>query len=85
MSCTWWLNTAGLGLSVIAAVLMYYFPSHVQLFTEKGEGHVTWVSNANEQKKVLGKWQLRFSKTAPVLLAFGFALQLVAAWLVRAS
>lgn len=81
MTCAWILNVAGLIVSTVAAVLMYYFPPRVQLVTEKGEPVVTWTSNARPEKQSLGKWQARLSKVGPAMLAVGFLMQLTAAFL----
>ena len=81
MTCAWILNVAGLIVSTVAAVLMYYFPPRVQLVTEKGEPVVTWTSNARPEKQSLGKWQARLSKVGPAVLVVGFLMQLTAAFL----
>jgi hypothetical protein len=81
MTCVWILNVAGLVLNTIAAGLMYYFPPRVQQFTEKGEAFLTFVSNPKEQKASVGKRQARLTKVGPGLLALGFGLQLVSAFL----
>ena len=75
------LNIVGLVFNTITAVLMYYFPPRVHLFTEKGESVVTWLSNSNKQKAAIGKWQVLLAKVGPALLALGFSLQLVSAFL----
>ena len=36
-SCAWILNVCGLVISITAALLMFYFPPRVQLYTERGE------------------------------------------------
>ena len=79
MPTAWVINAVGLAISTIAAVLMYYFPPSVILYTEKGEPHINFVGNSTEKGRRWGKWQLYLSKAAPWLLAFGFFLQLIAA------
>lgn len=81
MTTTLVLNVAGLFIGLVAAILMYYFPPRVILYTEKGEPHVTWTSNATDEGKRRGKHQSRLSKAAPCLLAIAFILQLIAALL----
>ena len=79
MWLAWWLNVAGLGLTTVAAMLMYFFPPAVISYTAKGEGAVTFVGNPSEEGKRIGIRQRRYSKAAILLLAIGFALQLVSA------
>lgn len=74
----WVLNAVGLCIGIGAAVLMYYFPPRVVLYTEKGEPYGGFVGNPTENGKLRGKWQIFFAKIAPWLLALGFLLQLVA-------
>jgi hypothetical protein len=81
MTCAWILNIVGLAFNTIAAILMYYFPPRVQLFTEKGESLVMWLSNSNEKKAAIGKRQILLAKFGPALLALGFSLQLVSVFL----
>jgi hypothetical protein len=80
MNCGWTLNVIGLVLATIAAVLMSFFPPRVRLYTEKGESFTQWTSDAKEEKRSLGMWQARLSKSGPVLLVVGFVLQLIAAF-----
>jgi hypothetical protein len=81
MSCSWLLNVVGLIISTAAAVMMLYFPPRAVMYTEKGEGVVSFVSNPTEKGKLLGKWQTRLAKVGPSLLILGFAFQLIAAWI----
>ncbi len=55
---------------------MYLFSPRVQLYTEKGEGIINWVTNPQEGKKRIGKWQIRLTKVGPALLVIAFLLQL---------
>lgn len=72
------LNVAGLFFGLLAAILMYYFPPRVLLYTEKGEPEITWTGNATDEGKRRGKHQLWLSKAAPCFLATAFLLQLIA-------
>jgi len=77
MNLAWWLNTLGLLLATGAALLMYYCPTRVQLYTEKGDSVVTWTRGTpSENMKRRGQLQIALSRIAPLLLAFGFLLQL---------
>jgi hypothetical protein len=80
MSLHWCFNVAGLAIGTLAAVLMYYFPPRVRMYTEKGEAIVSWIGAPTEEGKRLGKWQAFLAKAAPVLLGLAFFLQLVAAF-----
>jgi len=73
------LNVTGLFIGLVAAVLMYYFPARITLYTENGEPHITWISNTTDEGKRRGKQQMWLSKAAPWLLATSFLLQLIAA------
>jgi hypothetical protein len=73
------LNLIGLLLALVAALLMYYFPPRLLQYTEKGEPIVNWFGNPDEKKKTIGRWQMRASKYAPILLSFAFLLQLIGA------
>lgn len=77
-STTWWLNVVGLSVSTVAAIVIYYYPPRVQLFTKKGEPVFTWVANPTPQGVSRGALQSRLSRLSPILLALGFILQLVA-------
>ena len=79
----WWLNTGGILLNLVAAILMYFYPPIVQLYTDKGEGAVTFVNSPSEEGRRKGNWHLVLSKAALALLFFGFLLQFVAAWLQK--
>ena len=74
-------NVLGLIVGVVAAGLMYCFPPRIQLYTEDGQSIVTWLSNPREEKKYIGKWQVRLSKLGPLLLGAAFLLQMVGAFL----
>ena len=78
MPAPWIFNATGLCIGMVAAVLMYYFPPRVLLYSDKGEPAINFVSAATESGKRRGKWQSWLSKIAPWILAFGFFLQLVA-------
>jgi hypothetical protein len=72
------LNLIGLLVALVAALLMYYFPPRLLQYTEKGEPVINWVANPDEKKKAIGRWQMRASKYAPLLLCLGFLIQLIA-------
>ena len=72
------LNAVGLFIGMVAAMLMYYCPPRVTLYTEKGEPYGGFVGNPTERGKTLGKWQAALSKAAPCLLALAFLLQFAA-------
>lgn len=76
----WWLNVVGLGINTVAAGLMYFFPPAITLYTAKGEGAVTWVTNPTEEGKRKGAQQRRWSRAALFLLGFGFLLQFLSAF-----
>ncbi len=78
MSATSVLSAVGLFIGLVAAILMYYCPPRISLYTEKGEPYGGWVGNPTEKGKVYGWWQVALSKAAPWLLALAFFLQLVA-------
>lgn len=79
---TWAINIAGLCLSTAAAVLMYYFPPRgVVQYTDAGEPHAQWLAAPTAQGKGIAWRQRVLSRAAPIMLATGFALQLVAAYL----
>jgi hypothetical protein len=78
MSATSVLSAVGLFIGLVAAILMYYYPPRISLYTEKGEPYGGWVGNPTEKGKVFGWWQVALSKAAPWLLALAFFLQLVA-------
>ena len=75
------LNLTGLFIGLVAAVLMYYFPPHVTLYTKEGAGHITLTNNITDDGKRKGKIQSYCSTAAPWLLALSFFLQLIAALL----
>ena len=72
------LNVTGLLIGLLAAVLMFYYPPRIMLYTEKGEAIITWTSNVTDEGKRQGKRQLWWSKAAPWFLALSFLLQLIA-------
>ena len=73
------LNIAALVLSVCAALLMYFYPSRIETYTEDGRRIVDWVGEPTEEGKARGRWQLRLARFSPLLLALGLLLQLPAA------
>jgi hypothetical protein len=74
------LNAVGLGISTVAAVLMYYFPPRgMTYYTDDGQPHYEWLGEVQPKGKSLAAWQRRMAKASPVLLAAGFGLQLLAA------
>lgn len=77
----WYLNLAGLGLTTIAAAVMYFFPPVVTVYTAKRERVAVWVHNAGEEGERVAARQRWVSKAALVLLAFGFLLQFCSAFL----
>ena len=79
MTVTSLLNITGLFMSTLAAGLMYYFPPRVQLFTDTGEPHFSWVGHPTSEGASRGKWQSRLAKTGSCLLFIGFAMQLAGA------
>ena len=82
-----YLNVLGLVVTTLAASLMWLYPPRIAYYTEKGAPHIQWVNSSLPAKATIGKWQMRLSKTAPVLLCIGFALQLpsavISAWPIR--
>lgn len=78
------LNVAGLFLSTLGAVLMFFFPPIATQLTDKGEPLVPWVGAAtpNGRRKARLQWWL--SRGSVLLLLGGFLLQLGAAILYRA-
>jgi hypothetical protein len=74
------LNVAGLLVSTLSAGLMYYFPPRgVAQYTDDGRPVVAWAGEPSEQGVKRALWQRRLSRLAPLLLAVGLAMQLVAA------
>ena len=81
MTMVSFLNISGLLVGFVAAVLMYYFPPRITVYTEEGAPHVFWIGEATEEGRRKGKHQRGLSKAAPLLLATAFLLQLMAAFL----
>jgi hypothetical protein len=79
MKVSWWLNVIGLVVGVAAALLMYYFPPNVQIYTDKGEPLGSWVGAPTHEGKHRVKWQKKAVKAAPLALGLSFVLQLGAA------
>jgi len=75
------LNTAGLVIGFFAALFMAFFPPRVRQYTTHGTTAFTFTSDPNPTLRWRGKSQLALSITAPVMLAVGFLLQLVALWM----
>jgi hypothetical protein len=48
------LNVIGLFIGLVAAILMYYFPPRVTLYTENGEPPINFVGNATGEGKRRG-------------------------------
>ena len=71
------LNAIGLLIGFVAAILMYYFPPRITLYTQNGEPYVQWVSGTTEIGKRRGLCQRNLSIAAPWLLAMAFLFQLV--------
>lgn len=72
------LSGSGLIVGFIAAVLMYYFPPRVTLYTKDGAPHVTWIGDQEEGGERKGAIQAFLSRAAPWLLAAAFLLQFLA-------
>ncbi len=70
------LTLLGLGLGIISAALMFYYPPRIQFYTEKGAPVIPWIGNPKEEKKSVGKWQVFLSKLGPGLLILAFLVQL---------
>jgi len=81
MKVSWWLNIFGLAVGIAAALLMYYFPLRVQIYTETGSGVFTWTNQPTEKGKRIGKRQAFLAKAAPITLTLSFTLQFSAALL----
>lgn len=80
----WWLNIIGLVLSTIAAGLMYYYPPRgIVQYTEAGAPQVNFIGNPVPGGKRASSQQRALSRLAPCLLAFGFLLQLISAYMQR--
>jgi len=79
MKVSWWLNMFGLAVGMVAALLMYYFPPRVQIYTETGSGALTLTNQPTDKGKRVGKRQAFLAKAAPIALTLSFALQLSAA------
>jgi hypothetical protein len=75
------LNVAGLSIATLAAVLMGFYPPRARMFGAKGEEYGQWVNNPNPKNVGRGKRQIFLSQSGPWLLAAGFLLQLIAAFL----
>lgn len=74
------LNVLGLFLSTAAAILMYYFPPRgLTQYTSEGAAEVTLINNPTPEGRAKGVRQARLSRFSIIMLAAGFALQLVAA------
>ncbi len=72
------LNVAGLAISTVGALLIFYFPPRLLMVTDKGEKAITFVRNPDPASAALGKRQTRLSRFGPAMLALGFTVQMVA-------
>ena len=79
----WILNVVGLVAGVSGALLMFYFPPRVQLYTEMGEPHITFVGNQKAEKTGVAQWQSRLARFGPGLLVVAFLFQLAATFIAR--
>lgn len=73
------LNLIGLTLTVVAALLMWYFPPRVASYNENGAQFVQWTNAPKPEKVKVGKLHARLARFAPLVLALGFLLQLPSA------
>jgi len=83
VTLAWSLNAFGLFTSMVAAVIMFYYPPRMKIFTEKGAEVVSFVRNPDPQNAARGKRQSFLGRFGPFLLIVGFAFQLGAAFLSR--
>ncbi len=68
----------GLVAGLVGALLMFYFPPRIPLYTENDEPHITFVGNPKEDKAGAGRRQSRLARLGPFLLVLAFLLQLLA-------
>lgn len=80
MDFLWVMNIVGLCANTIAAGLMYYFPPRgITLYADDGSPIALWQASPSEEGRRKAKVHKSLSRSAPVLLAAGFGLQLVSA------
>ena len=67
-SLSWWLNVSGLVIGTIAAVLMFYFPPRLEIYTPEGARDFNWTTEPTEEGRRIAQRQAFWAKAAPVLL-----------------
>jgi hypothetical protein len=73
------LNIVALSLGFVGAMLMFFYPPRVKRYTAEGHEEIAWIdSSSTEQSEFAARVQTWLAAIGPLLLAFGFALQLLA-------
>ena len=73
-----WLNTAGLGLTILGAILLFFFGIPVDV---DPKGRILLAAENTDEKEIRkGKWYLRLGRVGLGLIIIGSALQISANW-----
>jgi hypothetical protein len=73
------LNLIGLVISLIAAILMFFFPYYSTPVVQNKEGH--HVEGLVFTTRKVPSWKVHLAKLGPILLGAGFLLQIVAVFI----
>ena len=79
------LNVAGLISTTLGALLMFFFPPTITVYTENGAPLVGWAGEPTASGRWKAKYQRWLSRGAVLLLLLGFSIQLGALLIDRAA
>jgi hypothetical protein len=77
------LNLTGLGIGLLAALIITFVPPSVRRYTKEGAGIFHFTVDPTKTTKMLGRIQWLLSYLGPALLVVSFLLQFIALLALR--